>query len=316
MHIVIVGGGAIGRLFGYYLIQAGHQITIIDRDPAVVSALNTRGIEFLNIGETNPDAGTTVVVRAETEAERADRCDFVLLTVKSAATANAAKPVAHLVSAGTPLLSLQAGLGNIETLQKILPPGNVLAGFTYMSGATLSHGKIRHGSLGTTYIGEPDGSVSPRLERIHQVLQNAGIETRAVNDIQARLWSKVIIHSAINPVSAILRVSNGCLIEQEESRRLMRRLIDEGCAVARACNVDLVYPDFWQELMKICKHSARGISPMLQDILNERATEIDAQNGALCRYGYQHGVAVDTHELMVDLVKLLEHWTPGAEMRC
>ncbi len=50
---------------------------------------------------------------------------------------------------------------------------------------------------------------------------------------------------------------------------------------------------------------------MLQDILNEIPTEIDAQNGAICRFAEENGVKVPTHQTMVQLIKLLECWKPG-----
>ena len=316
MHVVIVGGGAIGCLFGYYLAREGNRVSIVDTDPASVDALNSHGIEFMGVGETNPDAFSRVPVSAVSDALQIKSCDLVLLTVKSSSTSAAAGTVAHLVSQKVPLLSLQTGLGNIEILENILPPNSVLAGFTFMSGANLGGSRVRHGGYGTTYIGELTGELSERLYLVSELLQESGIPVRQVRRIEGRLWSKVIVYAAINPVSAILRVTNGCLVEKEESLSLMKRLVEEGCRVAEAWGVDLVYPDLWQELLTACEQSANNISPMLQDILNEHPTEIEAQNGMLCRYGREKRVGTPTHESLVKLIRLIEYWKPGGERRC
>ncbi len=132
-----------------------------------------------------------------------------------------------------------------------------------------------------------------------------------VNRIIGRLWCKVITFSAFNPVSAILQIPNGMLTSKMESITLMKRLLDEGRAVADACSVELVYPDLYELLFDACQKSANNLSSMLQDILNECPTEIDAQNGAICRFADEHGVSVPTHRSMVELIKLLECWKSG-----
>lgn len=234
MRVVIVGGGAIGRLFGYYLARERNRVFIVDTDPASVDALNSHGIEFMGVGETNPDAFSQVPVTAVGDASQIDSCDLVLLTVKSSSTSAAAGTIAHLVSEKVPLLSLQTGLGNIEILESVLPENSVIAGFTFMSGTNLGGGRVRHGGYGTTYIGELNGELSERLFRVSELLQESGVPVRQVRRIRGRLWSKVIVYSAINPVSAILRVTNGCLAEKEESLSLMKQLVEEGCGVAEA----------------------------------------------------------------------------------
>jgi 2-dehydropantoate 2-reductase len=88
----------------------------------------------------------------------------------------------------------------------------------------------------------------------------------------------------------------------------MKRLIDEGKAVAEAYAIDLVYPDLYELLFDACTQSANNLSSMLQDILNRKRTEIDAQNGALCRYGEQKNVELPTHQTVVQLIKLMERW--------
>ncbi len=311
MRIVIVGGGAIGRLFSSFLIRGGNEITLIDIDHHTLGAMRDKGIGLLDENEEHTDNAKSFPVQALFSTESISEADLVLLLVKSQATKAAVQDAAHLIGETCPLLCMQTGLGNLELAREIIPEKNILLGITYMSGTALSDARVRKGALATTYIGELDGSFSERLEVISQTFNRCGLETRMVKRIIARLWSKVIIYAAINPISAILQVPNGSLVSRTESIALMKRLLDEGLTVARAEKIELVHPDLYELLFEACEKSAGNLSSMLQDVLNEVATEIDAQNGAICRYAEMHSISVPTHRTMLELIKLLECWKPG-----
>lgn len=313
MNIVIVGGGAIGRLFGSFLARGENEITLLDVDNEVVNAMQDDGIGVMASGSDDPDMVTPVPVTAITDAKLVVQCDLVLLMVKSFATRMATQSIAHLINDDCPLLCVQTGLGNIEVMEQVVPRKHIIAGFTFMSGTALGGSKVRFGREGKTYIGELDGQISERVQNIANVFEASGITTQVSSRIMGRLWCKVIVYSAINPLSSILKVPNGCLTGKMESITLMKRLLDEGKAVADAVGIDLVYTDLYELLFDACQRSANNLSSMLQDILNDRQTEIEAQNGAICGYAAEYGVPVPTHQAMVELVKLLEKWRPGME---
>ncbi|MDR3629472.1 MAG: 2-dehydropantoate 2-reductase [Desulfocapsaceae bacterium] len=313
MKIVIVGGGAIGRLFGSFLGKGGHEVNLIDINQDIVGAMQGEGIGLMAQDEQDRDIIISVPVTALHNGSRVESCDLVLVVVKSQATLAAARSVAHLVTDTCPVLCIQTGLGNLESVQTVIPPQHILLGLTFMSGTALGDSRVRQGGIGTTYIGELNGNFTPRLEKIAAIFNDCGIVTRMAHRIMGRLWAKVIVNSAINPLSAILKVPNGCLTSREESIMLMKTLLDEGRRVAEAISIDLVCEDLYQLLLDTCRQSANNLSSMLQDILNDRTTEIDAQNGAICRYAELNGVAVPTHQAIVQLIKLLEKWKPGIE---
>ncbi len=315
MNIVIVGGGAIGRLFGSFLIRGGNEITLIDIDQSTLGALQQKGIGLIENNEENPDEATSFPVNALSSGDSLTEADLVLLLVKSQATLAAVKDIAHLITGYCPLLCMQTGLGNLEVAREIVPEENILLGITFMSATALSGARVRTGGLAKSYIGELDGTFSLRLENICTTFSRCGIETQMVKRIVGRLWCKVITYSAINPVSAILQVPNGSLTSKMESITLMKRLLDEGKAVADRSSIELVYPDLYELLFDACEKSSNNLSSMLQDILNEVPTEIDAQNGAICKYAAKKGISVPTHHTMVQLIKLLECWNPGMEQQ-
>ena len=306
MKIVIVGGGAIGRLFGYFLVKGGNDITLIDTDPKTLNALQNKGIGLIEDDDDYPEEAESLPVCALSSAASVSEADLVLLLVKSQATQAAVTNIAHLIKESCPLLCMQTGLGNLEIAAEIVPKEHILLGITFMSGIAFSDGRVRQGGMAKTQIGELDGILSTRLKNINTVFSGCGIENQMVTRIVSSLWCKVIVYSAINTVSAILQIPNGSLTTKMESITLMKRLLDEGKAVATGCSVDLVCTDLYELLFDTCEKSANNLSSMLQDILNGVPTEIDVQNVAICRLAKEHGVKVPTHETMVGLIRLLE----------
>lgn len=308
MQIVIAGGGSLGRIFGSFLGSAGHSITLVDIDRDVVEAATSEGIGFFHPSSEDIDEFTTTPVKAVSNASSIESADLVLLMVKSNSTESGAKAVQHLVGDHCPLLSIQAGLGNLEVLQEIVSPQHILLGTTMLSGTALSGARVRLGSTGLTKIGEPSGEISPRLVQLADLLSKAGLKTETSENIMTILWEKVLIFSAINPVAAILKIRNGCLMEREESIALMQKLLEEGIKVAGSCNIVLYQQKLFDLLSQTCLESAENLAPMLQDIFNNRTTEIDAQNGIIVELGLKNQISVPTHQAMVQLIKLLECW--------
>jgi 2-dehydropantoate 2-reductase len=313
MKIVIVGAGAIGRFFGGMLVRGGHEVVFVEKDPEIVKAVNEIGIQFMELGDSKSDAYPTVQAGATAEGGSIDACDLNILAVKGYTTAAATRSISHLVSSHAPILTIQTGLGNIETMAEIVDKENILGGVTF-HGATSLHGsKVRHAGLGKTLIGELHGGRTERVERVKAVLEESGIQTTISANIVGQIWAKGLVYSAINPLTALLRLKNGQLVEKMESIALAKRLIDEGKLVAQAYAIQLPQDDLYDWLLEVCRNTAENLSPMLQDILNSRTTEIEALNGAIYSMGKHKGIAAPIHQTMTDMIRLLEKWGTGRD---
>ena len=313
MKIVIVGAGAIGRFFGGMLGRGGHEVVFVEKDPEVVKVVNEIGIQFMELGDAKSDVYPTVQAGATTEGGSIDSCDLSILAVKGYTTAAATRSISHLVNSRAPILTIQTGLGNIETMAEIVDKENILGGVTF-HGATSLHGsKVRHAGLGKTLIGELHGGRTERVELVKEAFDESGIQTTISANIVGQIWAKGLVYSAINPLTAVLRLKNGQLVEKMESIALAKRLIDEGKLVAQAYAVQLPQDDLYDWLLEVCRNTAENLSPMLQDILNSRTTEIEALNGAIFYMGKHKGIAAPIHQTMTDMIRLLEKWGTGRE---
>jgi 2-dehydropantoate 2-reductase len=196
-------------------------------------------------------------------------------------------------------------------MEKIERRNNIIGCFTYMAGAGIGPGRVRLGGKGKTFFGELDGRKSRRCEKFRGLFAECGLEAEQVPDIISRLWSKVLVYAAINPLSAILRVKNGHLLEKMESISLAKRLIDEGKEVAESHGASFTDSDLYELFFDTCQKTSGNISSMLLDLIMGRRTEIDALNGEIFRLAQEKMLPASTHLTMTELVKLGEKWGVG-----
>jgi 2-dehydropantoate 2-reductase len=313
MKIVIVGAGAMGRFLGAILCNANHQIVFVEKDPEVVRAVNEKGIRFKKLQSTDPDTIPAVKAQAIDDGGSIDTCDLIVLAVKGYATSAATRSIVHLVGLETPVLTIQTGLGNIETIAELIDKRNVLGGVTFHGAIALHGSEVQHAGIGPTLIGELDGRRTKRVDQIKEAFVAGRLQVEVSDNILGHIWAKTLIYSAINPLTAILKLKNGQLVEKMESITLAKRLIDEGKLVAQAYAIQLPQQDLYDGLLEVCARTAENLSPMLQDIINERPTEIDALNGAIYTKGKHRGIATPIHQTMTDLIRLLEKWSGSSD---
>ncbi|MEW5766607.1 MAG: 2-dehydropantoate 2-reductase [bacterium] len=301
MKIVVVGSGAIGGLFGERLAKAGHEVWMLDKDKDLVEAIKKHGISITEGEET-----TCTPVNSTLDPQEIQACDLVLLCVKSFDTEEAVRGISHLIKGDVPLLTLQTGLENLEKAGAIVPIQNILGGITYNGSTLLSPARIRYTARGTTIIGEIDGKKTSRVHQILQAFREAELETEISDNIIGHIWSKAIVYSGINSLTAIFQVKNGQLLDRMASVSLLTTIIEEGMEVAKAYGKKLIYDDPYEDLFSICKRTSEHLSPMLQDIMNHRKTEIEALNGAIAARGKKVGIQTPVNNALTNIIKFLE----------
>jgi len=130
-----------------------------------------------------------------------------------------------------------------------------------------------------------------------------------VGDVRRRLWEKLAVNAAINPVTALARVENGALTEGPLAG-LARTAAVETAAVARAGGVDLADETATDAAATVARETARNRSSMLQDVTRGRRTEIDAINGYVAKRAAATGQSVPINRTLAGLIRGWE-WGAG-----
>ncbi|MCC6176464.1 MAG: 2-dehydropantoate 2-reductase [Chloroflexi bacterium] len=300
-RLAVVGPGALGCLFAGSLALAGHDVRLLGRRPEQAAALARDGLTIEHDGTVRRAS-----VRTDTNPARLGPVDLAIVLVKATDTAAAAEALPALLAPNGAALSLQNGLGNVESLSAVLGPERVLAGVTSQGATLLGVGRIRHAGFGPTTFAEAVGGRSDRAERIAALLEAAGFPTTAVEAVAPVVWGKLIANAAINPLGALLDCSNGELVERPSSALLFDRLAGEAGAVAAALGVVLPFPDSIEHARAVARVTHRNRNSMLQDVEAGRRTEVEAINGAVARLGEHAGVPTPLNATMAALIRALE----------
>jgi 2-dehydropantoate 2-reductase len=145
-----------------------------------------------------------------------------------------------------------------------------------------------------------------RLGGIVSYLRGAGFAVQLVEDARPYIWGKTAINAAINPLTALLGVPNGYLVEHPSVMMLMQATAREAQKVAEVSGVVLPYADAGLEAIKIARATRHNRSSMLQDIERGSQTEIDVICGAICLAGRKAGVETPYNQRLLLAVKALE----------
>ena len=297
MNIVVVGAGAIGSLFGAILSQQA-KITLIGRK-AHVAAIKKYGLQIT--GKTN----TTISIPAyENVKNVGETVDLLMLTVKAYDTESAIQTALPLISEHTMVLSLQNGLNNIEKIIRYVPREHVLAGITTHGARVEKPGVVNHTGFGWTILGELHGRSTQRLQELVKTFNAATIKTQATTNITKEIWSKAIINSSINPLTAYLRCKNGYLLQNPLIEQIVYRICKESTVVANTLGFDFNINTMYTMTKKVIADTKANDSSMLQSIRRGHKTEIDAINGQIVALGNQHNIDITLNEVLMNLIQI------------
>ncbi len=308
MKIAIIGPGALGGLLGALLFEAGEEVTLVDYLPARAARLQRQGLRV----RTPAGAERQIPVPIGLPG-KAGPAALVIVAVKAHQTQAAALSLRPLLAEHGLVLSLQNGLGNLETLALAVGPQRLLAGVAMLGVTRTAAGEIILAGEGPLIIGVPSGSqVSPEeLARVAAALRRAGLDCREQPDIELALWEKLLVNVGLNPLTALLRVPNGALLKLPEAWELALAAAREAQQVARATGLPLDL-DPEELLRQVCQATAANRSSMLQDVLAGRSTEIDALNGQVASRGQALGIPTPVNRL---LTQLLRSWGQAGQFR-
>ncbi|MFZ5922897.1 MAG: ketopantoate reductase family protein [Chloroflexota bacterium] len=297
LPILIVGTGALASLFAVRLSAAGTPVTMLGTWTAALEAIRREGVRL-----TDGRREQAYRVRVTDNPADCAGARFALVLVKSWQTERAARQLAECLEADGLAVTLQNGVGNRETLAGTLGLPRVALGVTTTGATLLGPGLVRAGGEGTVSI-EEHARLSPLVAR----LREAGFNVQTVPDARTLVWSKLVINAAINPLTAVLRVPNGALLQHPAARALMGDLARETAEVAAAEGVHLSFPNPLAAAEDVARRTAANHSSMFQDVKRGAPTEIDAICGAVTRTGEKHRIHTPVNRVFWHLVQAIVH---------
>ncbi len=286
MRIAVVGAGGTGGFFGGLLARAGEDVTFIARG-AHLAAIRANGLTV----QSQSWGDFALPVAATDDPGSVGPVDLILFCVKAYDTGAAAASARPLVGPETALLSVQNGVDNEAEIGRIVGADHVIGGLAGVSAVIAAPGIVAEkGAPIFIRLGEMEGGVSARVERIQQAFQRAGIVAEASPDIRAALWEKFLFICALSGVTSLTRLPIGPIRDTPETWALYRAVMEEVAAVAPTQGV-ILSADVVERWATFSSRANPGIyGSMYQDLVAGRRMELDSLNGAVVRFGAAHGI--------------------------
>lgn len=300
MKIAIIGAGAMGCRYAAAFADAGAQVWVYDVWAEHMQRTTQNGLHI------HDGFGGDRFVKINATSEIADipSPDVLMLFTKTIYSENALQTAKQIIKSDTVLVTLQNGLGNIETMQRVCPGQPIIAGVTTYAADMLGAGEVELKGSGITKIMAIDMPASETAEMIVNLLNKAGHIAQLSADVMTDIWEKVAFNIGMNTFSAISGLTVAGMGSTETGRQLLFDLAAEAVAVAHAEKVAANLAHVQDIIMGVFDPHMSGDhkSSMLQDRLAKRQTEIDAICGEVIRRGKLHNIPTPKAECMYALV--------------
>lgn len=279
MRIAILGMGAIGR--------------VVER------ALGGRdGVELIRIDRTRSPL-----------RDGEPPVDAAIVCTKTPGTTWAAETAARILAPDGVTATIQNGLGNYETLARIVGPARVSLGVIYVGARIEPDGSLWASGPGKVELGRPRSEdpadaagALQSLERLAGVMRAGGMEVSLVEDPWPSVWRKLVANAALNPTTAIFQLTTGEVPGSPVAAPIADELARETARVATAAGIPMPEAEAVASYREIATRLGGTVTSMRQDVEAGRSTEIDAINGAVAREGRRVGVYAPVNEAMTLLV--------------
>ena len=302
MKIGIVGAGAMGCVYAALMADAGNEVWAIDTWQAHVDAIAANGLRL-----EGASGERTVRIGATSDPAVVGPCDLVIIATKAAQVEAAASGARALLGPETPVLTIQNGLGSAAKVARVLGKERVTIGVVGGFGASIkAPGHAHHNGMELVRLGEANGAVTPRLERIAALWRDSGFTVKCFDDIDQLVWEKLICNVCYSGTATLTGLTVGEIMADADAWTIASGCATEADRVARAKGIRL---DFEDPVAYVRDFGAKipGARPsMLLDHLAGRRSEIDAINGAIPPEALALGLEAPYNTLVSALVRARE----------
>ena len=311
MKIAIIGAGAIGGYVGVKLALSGEDVTFIVRG-ANLEAIKKDGMKLIMEDGTEHVAKN---VKATNDYDEAGPQDVVILALKAHQVDAVANDVPKLFGPDTVVVTMQNGIpfwyfhkhGGPHEGQRVqsvdptglvsakIPAERILGCVVYPASALIAPGVVKHIEGDRFPIGELDGTVTERAQKVSEAFIRAGFKSPILENIRAEIWLKLWGNLSFNPISSLSHSTLVDICQYPLSRELAGNMMIEAQRIANKLGIEFRVP--LEKRIRGAEKVGKHKTSMLQDVEAGRAPEIDALVGSRRRTGPHHQHSHPAHQL-------------------
>lgn len=299
----VIGFGPVGRVFAAHLVQAGHGVSILYRNPTIPIVLRGHPLEirgelrataeitdFYNDMQDFLDSGVEVILICTKSSDSPG----ILTTIKSL---NHREDIIFL--------SCQNGLDTEHQISDVFGPGHALRMSINMGCGKSSENVVRVSFAMKHYLSLMPDVDSALIHRIATDFTGAGLPLEVRQDYRTEVFKKALLNSSLGCLCAVTRHTMSNVMGREYMKEMVAGMIAEGIKIAQAMNMP-IKDEFLDEAMKYLEKGGNHKPSILIDIENNKVTENEYLCGQLTRYARQYGVKVTLIPIIYYLIKTTE----------
>ena len=277
----ILGAGSLGSLWAARLARAGVPVQLILRDPQRLQAYHQAG----GLTLVEQDQARLYPVPAQT-ADSTQPIQRLLLACKAYDAEAAAAQLAPRLVPGAELILLQNGLGSQDRVALQVPQARCILASSTEGAFRERDFRVVFAGHGHTWLGDPREPTPPAWLN---ELEQSGIVHDWSLDILGRLWRKLALNCAINPLTVLHDCRNGGLREHPAE---IASLCAELGELLQRCGQAAAAQDLHEEVLRVIQATAANYSSMHQDVSQGRRTEIAYLLGYACAAAQRHALTL------------------------
>ena len=303
MKVAIVGVGAMGSVYAGLMAEAGHEVWAVDLWQDHVDAINRDGLRVEGASGDRVVAG----IHATASAADVGACDLYVLATKASGVGPAAREIAPLMGPESILVTIQNGLGAGERIAEFMETGRVLLGVADGFGASMKGpGHVHHSAMNLIRLGEMNGGLTERLQRVTGVWQQAGFNAQAFEDIDQLIWGKYICNVTFSGPCTVFDRTLGELMADPVSWAIAQGCAREVYALGQANHIAFSFDDPIEYVTAFGRKMPDARPSMLLDHHARRPSEIDAINGMAVELGRKLGIPTPYNEVLSAIIRQRE----------
>ncbi|KWF30823.1 ketopantoate reductase family protein [Burkholderia pseudomultivorans] len=327
LKICIFGGGAIGGYLAGHLARAGLcEVSVVARG-STLDAIQTHGLRV-----RTPDGEFVTPVRAVADARELGRQDYVFVTLKAHQVDAALDQIAALMDRHTVVLPPTTGIpyyffhgaeGRFNDTRlpgidpggrqwQAMPPQQVVGCVYWIGAHTAGPGVVvQDGEKAGCPIGELDGSLSPRVQALSEMMTASGLAAKVNTNIRSAIWVKFVNSLCWNPVALLTQATLGAMADTGDVVPIVKSMMEEADAVAAELGLHIGPESSKRIAMTLTARHHR--MSMLQDLDAGRPLELDPLQQSLLAVRALTGIRTPTLDTVLALARLRAHSTSTSQ---
>lgn len=244
----------------------------------------------------------------KTPEEPCKPADLIIISVKYHNLSQAIKDIKNHVGENTIILSLLNGISSEEIIGKAYGMGKVLYGICVGIDAVRQDNVVTFERSGKVFFGEAENKThSQKVQEVKELFDVAGIPYEIPEDMIRFLWWKYMVNVGINQSSAVLKAHYRVFHKDSNARQLMESAMREVVEITQKNGINLNEDDITSWYEALYRLSPDGRTSMLEDIENNRKTEVEMFGDTVCSLGEKYGVETPVNRTLSRIIKVMEN---------